>query len=57
MACVHGHEHVERLGPAHFADDDPRRAHAQRIPHEVADADLADALDVPGARLERDAIG
>ncbi len=56
MAGVHGHEHVERLGTAHFADDDPRRAHPQRVAHQIANADLTNTLDVLAAHLERDAV-
>ena len=64
---VHGHqralvagverlEHVERLGAADLADDDPVGAHAQRVAHEVADRHLALALDVGRPRLERDHV-
>src|SRR6266550_4819539 len=38
------------------ADHDAVRAHAQRVAHEVADRDLALALDVRRARLERDDV-
>ena len=64
---VHGHQralvagverlqHVERLAAADLADDDPVGAHAQRVAHEVADRDLAAALDVGRAGLERDDV-
>ena len=43
---VHRLEHVERLGAANLADDDPVGAHAQRVADELADPDLALALDV-----------
>ena len=56
MAGVHGLEHVERLGAADLADDDPVGPHAQGVADELADADLALALDVRRARLERDHV-
>ena len=46
VAGVHRLEHVERLAAADLADDDPVGAHAQRVAHQVADGDLALALDV-----------
>jgi len=49
---VHCLEHVQRLAAADFADDDPVRAHAQRVDHELADGDLAAALDVGRAGLQ-----
>ena len=52
MARVHRLEHVERLGAANLADDDPVGAHTQRVAHEIADRDVALALDVRRARLE-----
>ena len=57
VAGVHGQQHVERFGAAHFADDDARRPHAQCVAHQIADADLADAFDVLAAHLERNAVG
>ena len=56
MARVHRLEHVERLGAANLADDDAVGPHAQRVADEIADADLALALDVGGARLEPDHV-
>ncbi len=56
MARVHRLEHVERLRAADLADDDAVGAHAQCVAHELADADLALALDVRRARLERDHV-
>ena len=56
MARVHGLEHVERLGAADLADDDAVGAHTQGVADELADADLALALDVRRARLERDDV-
>ena len=52
MAGVHRLEHVERLGAADLADDDPVGPHAQRVPDELADRDLAFALDVLRPGLE-----
>ena len=56
VAGVHGLEHVERLAAAALADDDAVGPHAQRVAHQVADRDLALALDVGRARLERDDV-
>src|SRR5829696_662059 len=56
VACVHRLEHVQGLGAPDLADDDPVGAHPQRVPDELADADLALALDVGRARLERDHV-
>jgi len=36
VAGVHRLQHVERLGAAHLAHDDPVRAHPQRVAHQVA---------------------
>ena len=36
VAGVHGLEHVEHLGAADLADDDPVGPHAERVPDEVA---------------------
>src|SRR5437773_4055366 len=54
VAGVHRLQHVERLSAAYLADDDAVRPHAQRVAHEVADGDLAMALDVGGFGLEAD---
>ena len=56
VARVHRLEHVERLGAADLADDDPVGAHAQGVADELANPDLALALDVRRARLERDHV-
>ena len=45
-------EHVVRLGPADLADDDPVRAHPQRVSHQRADRHLAAPFDVRRPRLE-----
>ena len=45
-------EQVERLGPAHLADDQPVRPHPQRVAHEPADRHLAATLEVRRPRLE-----
>ena len=52
VARVHRLEHVERLGAANLADDDPVGPHAERVADEIADRDLALALDVLRPRLE-----
>ncbi len=56
VAGVHRLEHVERLAAAALADDDAVGAHAERVLHEIADRVLAAALEVRGARLERDDV-
>ena len=52
VARVHRLEHVERLGAANLADDDPVGPHPERVPDEIADRDLPLALDVLRPRLE-----
>ena len=49
---THRLHHVERLGATHLADHNPVGSHAQGIAYEVADGDLADALDSCVARLQ-----
>ena len=44
MAGVHRLQHVECLGAADLADDDPVRTHAQRVAHQVALGHLTLAL-------------
>ena len=56
VAGVHGLEHVQRLAAAALADDDAVRAHAQGVDDQVADGDLAPALDVGRASLEGDHV-
>ena len=56
VAGVHRLEHVERLAATHLADDDPVGPHAQRVADQVADADLALALDVRRTALEADDV-
>src|SRR2546430_15114778 len=56
MTGVHRLQHVESFAAATFADDDPVRAHAQRVAHEVADLDRALALNVRRTRLEPDDV-
>src|SRR5215216_541816 len=46
VAGVHGLHHVQRLAATDLPDHDPVRAHAQGVPDQVADRDLAAALDV-----------
>jgi hypothetical protein len=53
VARVHGLEHVECLASTNLADDDPVRAHPQRVAHEITDGDFAPTLDVGWSRLER----
>ena len=45
-------QQVGDLGAAHLADDEPVRPHPQRLPDEVAERDLAGALDVGRPGLE-----
>ena len=52
VARVHCLEHVESLCATDLADDDPVGAHAQGVANQLADCDLALALDVLGPRLE-----
>jgi hypothetical protein len=52
VARVHRLEHVEGLGSSNLPDDDPVGPHPQRVAYEVANPDLALALDVLRARLE-----
>ena len=56
VAGVHRLQHVERLGAAHLAADDPVRPHAQRVLDQVAHRDLAGALEVGRAGLEADHV-
>ena len=56
MTGVHRQQHVERLGPADLADNDPSRSHAQGVADQVADADLAHAFHVLAAGLECNAV-
>ena len=56
VAGVHRLQHVERLAAAALADDDPVGPHAQGVAHQVADGDLARALDVGRPRLQRDDV-
>ena len=51
---VHGLEHVERFSATDLTDDDAVGSHTQRVAHEVADLDLALALDVGRARFHRE---
>ncbi len=53
MTRIHGLQHVECLTAADLADDDAVRTHTQRVAHEVADRDLALALNVGRAGLQR----
>src|SRR5574337_698577 len=52
VAGVHRLQKIERLRPAHFAHDDPLRAHAQAVPDEVAHRHLPRALKIGRPRFE-----
>ena len=56
VAGVHGLEHIERFRAAHFADDDPVRAHTQRIPHEIALGNLPTPFRRWWPGLQRDPV-
>ena len=56
VAGRHRLEHVEGLARAALADDDPVGAHVHRVAQQVPDRDLALALEVRRARLERDDV-
>ena len=56
VAGRHRLEHVEGLAAADLADDDAVGAHAQRVADQVADGDLALALDVRRAGLQPDDV-
>src|SRR5207253_959388 len=51
VAGVHGLEHVESLAAPALPHHDPVGPHPQRVADQVADADLALALDVRGTGL------
>ena len=53
LAGGHRLEHVERLARTTLADDDPVGPHVERVAQQVADRDLAVALEVRRPRLER----
>src|SRR4051794_30763484 len=53
VAGVHGLQHVERFGATRLTDENAVRTHTQRVAHEVANFDLAGALDVRRARFHR----
>ncbi len=57
VAGGHGLEHVEGLAAADLADDDPVGAHPQGVADEVADGDVALALDVGGAGFQAYHVG
>ena len=52
MAGVHGLDHVERLGAAALADDDPVGPHSQRVLDQVGRRHGPAALDIAGTRLQ-----
>ncbi len=53
---VQGGEEIDDLGSAYLADDDAIRAHAQRLPHEIANRDDTRALDIRDPCLQRDGM-
>ena len=57
VAAVQRLQHVERLGAAHLADDDPVRAHPERVADELPDRDLALSLEVRRSALEPQDVG
>jgi hypothetical protein len=50
-------EHVEDLGAADLADDDPIGTHPERVADQLAERHLAAAFDVGRACLEPDDVG
>jgi len=54
VVLMAGIELPQRGGVADLADDDPVRAHPQRVPHQVADRDLAASLQVGRPRFDPD---
>ena len=56
MAGVHGLQHVEGLGAADLTDQDPVGPHPQRVADQLPDGQLALALHVGRAVLERDHV-
>ena len=57
MTGVHGLEHVQGLTATDLADDDAIGSHPERVPDQIADGDLAAALDVGRPGLERNDVG
>jgi hypothetical protein len=57
VAGVGGLQHVQDLWASDLADDDAVGAHAQGVANQLAERDLASALDVRGASLEPDDVG
>ena len=56
VAGVHRLQHVEGRAVADLADDDAVGPHPQGVAHEVADGDLAPALDVGRSALESEHV-
>ena len=56
MPGVHRLQHVECLGAAHLADQDAVGPHSEAVPEQLADRELALALDVGGAVLQGDDV-
>jgi hypothetical protein len=56
VACVHGLQHVERFAAANLADHDAVGSHAQGVPHEISNGDLALPFDVRRPSLEADDV-
>jgi hypothetical protein len=57
VAGVGGLQHVQHLGTADLADDDAVGAHAEGVADQLAQRDLAPALNVGGPCLEPDDVG
>ena len=51
MPGVHGGQHIDGFGPAHFADDDAIRSHPQGIAHQVPDCDTPLPFGVFGSKV------
>src|SRR5579885_876608 len=56
VAGVHGLQEIERFRPAHLADDDPFRAHAQAISNEIAHCDGAISFEIWRTRFKPDNV-
>ena len=57
VAGVHRLQQIERLGAAHFADDDAFRAHTQAVAHQIAHMNGAIAFKIGRAGFEPHHVG